>query len=1367
MNKPYTFYFVFLLAGLSWMTSLLKPFDPAALTQQETGFVLALQPVNTRSATFPITLQPNAVTVNDADNTFCGGTLDVADIVISEGADGDFTEQNFELVLAGPGAADYDFVADAIDVTKTGDNVSIGEFSVNATTIEVEIGAPGDPSLDIITISDIQIVAVVDNPRNAFIRLESGALGLGTGVNFATINANTLSVTQTAPVGGVCGSQPITLSAAFNSNFPNADIGVLLIWEGFLNEIDLRTSTAFTVTVGGENTKNITITPESSVDWIAGDRLVVRYDDGNCNLEDEVTLTSSFGDNAVVRVFTDPTDPSVQSFTGNDLFTFTLPRGGATTATFEIVVNNTTLTAGEDYTLVQGSSSTDEVAPVLRMDGTGYDFPTDQDNFFSFRLSGQGCTDIRVPISISSSRPSQLVGITNSTVCDNDDRTQIPISWVEANRIGDVTEITGSPTINNISPIGGNVTDGYYINMGYVTGTNQTSFGVDIFFQITNAAGDTVYEGRVFERVRIQRAFTPNITLVGGAALQEAYCAEDASIQLLGDIGDAEVGTEGVRFFEVERIRANGNINPIRFEVPATGEPNYTINFVNGAPNDIDSDENGITLPPNAVGESYRISYDFVTDGGCTYSNESAPFVVNPKPAAPRDPTDPIEIRYCIDGDPLPLVNLLEIEGVSLDAANRVVWSTINDIPIDTIAFDEPYLPRIVSSISSGTYDFKVQQLSAVGCLGFATDVRILVSSFPNPDFFFQEACVGQPIDFVNEAVRGDNNVNSEITQWVWDFDNEAPPVVITKAAGAPDPVIDRTITYNTPGIYEVTLTASSAIGCDSTITKRVAVYPTPEINNEAGYVATFETDGEGWISSGQIGEGNGLARNSDWERTEITDTTVAEGMIGVWRNNYEDNQNSWLESPCIDLTSIDNPFMNMRIRYDLEAGADGVVMQVGIDRDSLINGETRRVTVWERLGGLDAGLNWHNRANIIGFPTDVNYPAQDPFRIGWSDSTGWVEASLDLATVKERANGDPVRFRLFFGSNADNIGEKGEGFFLDQFEVLNRERVVLIEHFSNLQAEVTQDLLLEDFLNANRGDVNVVDLRYHTVWPVRDEVTQFAQSYPPNAARALHYGADSPPQTVIDGSLVNLAGERFSSWSDTTETYYGQRILVKNLFDIVITPPTGATAGNPATLEATITRNSVGDSILIPNAVLVQMAVVEKQAEYGGRMLYNLVRQMLPTAAGTRFEQTWNEGDQVTVQNTFQPYKDIGDGEYMLVVFVADEQTKEIYQSAFVDLPASVGIPNAEGLAERFEQVTLFPNPTSSLTNGRFTVAIPAALTREQQWTVYDMLGKPYLRGTWPLNTWEVQIDASRLAEGTYIFQMEEIKKFFVVMRD
>ncbi|MEM9982145.1 MAG: T9SS type A sorting domain-containing protein, partial [Bacteroidota bacterium] len=177
--------------------------------------------------------------------------------------------------------------------------------------------------------------------------------------------------------------------------------------------------------------------------------------------------------------------------------------------------------------------------------------------------------------------------------------------------------------------------------------------------------------------------------------------------------------------------------------------------------------------------------------------------------------------------------------------------------------------------------------------------------------------------------------------------------------------------------------------------------------------------------------------------------------------------------------------------------------------------------------------------------------------------------------------------------------------------------------------------------------------------------------------------------------------------------------------------------------------------------------AIVEKEAEHGGRTLYNLVRNMLPTAAGTRFNQTWNAGEQVVVQNAFQPYRDTEDGEFMLVVFVADEETKDIYQAAFVDLPASVGSGSREGLAERFEQVTLYPNPTSGLTNGRFTVAIPAALTHEQQWTVYDMLGRPHLRGTWPLNTWEVEIDASRLAEGTYIFQMEGIKQFFVVMRD
>ena len=1330
----------------------------------------AIAPQQRGITQFPqVVQQPSAISVTAKTDTYCRGSseLSLQAIEIEEEGNGDFSGGPINVTLelrGGLNPENYDFVAGQGRVEARGGStdITITNTSITAEAVSFTITVSGTATLDAIVISGLQVSVAEANreaPGSARIRQRAGTnpLGIGANTDLALIDPSPdLAPTIDGITNGpLCGSSAVD----FEVSLDNGDFSNVTSARAIRNRGNVILATYGAASLPNSGT-TATLTAAASGDWQTGDQLIFEVTSDGCPSTSagfDIPLANN-GDLRIGFDYSDVPEQVANVATGSTFF-IGETAGRGTFRVFDATTNRQ-LIPRDEYTIT-GSN----FAYLYNNDLDQYQFRVGGSNTpfssFTLEIGGTGadaCISTTFSMIIIDNNPQQLVGIEDGTVCENASGSY-EVGWVGQGIFGKLISIESFDNCSSTSP--NNVISGSVDSSRYQGGTNSSvfinpsgynsltgnCFAVKIRYEVRDDTG--VLTGRVrtvCEVVNIEAPTDITVTLTDGSRPEEAYCATSDPIELFGEVDNQSL--IGAKTFSVTDLSTNTEFNfqsgsrRLRFADP---------------PASFESTAQGITLVPNG-GSGYRINYTFTSLAGCV--NEGSEVIyVNPSPS--KIPDLP-SFNYCVSEPLTPIdLGLPDLMG-ALDPAQQIEWLTSTGLPLDTIPFNGRYLPEDITNLRIGTYDYLVRLISPEGCPGPTTPIQAIVGEVPQADFTFREACDDQEVQVWDASIVINNSdPNSVITRWRWDFGDGT-------IVDAPTGETQTHVYTDEPNVYTVTLITETAIGCSDTVAKQVVVYESPTLNNETAYVATFEEGQDGWVASRETENGNGIGREANWERTMIPDTTVATGMIGVWRNDYNNDENSWIESPCIDLTNVDNPFVNMRIRYDLEPGADGVVMQVGYDRDSTIEDETRRITVWERLGEQGAGLNWYNTLGVTGFPVTDDFPGYDEPRIGWSDSTGWVEASLDLASVKAAANGDPVRFRLFLGSNNDNVGgEKGTGFILDQFEVLNRERVVLIEHFSNLNEDNQQDFPLEEFLDSTRAEVNIVDLRYHTILPFQDEVTLVGVSQAPNSGRSLHYKVASPPQVVIDGARVNLAGEDFRIWSDTTATYYGQRILTKSLFDIVITPPTGATAGNPATLEATVTRNSVGDSTLTPNAILVHMAIVEKEAEHGGRTLYNLVRNMLPTAAGTRFDQTWNAGEQVVVQNAFQPYRDITEGEFMLVVFVADEETKDIYQAAFVDLPASVGSSSREGLAERFEQVMLYPNPTSGLTNGRFTVAIPAALTQEQQWTVYDMLGKPHLRGTWPLNTWEVEIDASRLAEGTYIFQMEGIKQFFVVMRD
>ncbi|NJO03773.1 MAG: hypothetical protein HC880_20795 [Bacteroidia bacterium] len=283
-------------------------------------------------------------------------------------------------------------------------------------------------------------------------------------------------------------------------------------------------------------------------------------------------------------------------------------------------------------------------------------------------------------------------------------------------------------------------------------------------------------------------------------------------------------------------------------------------------------------------------------------------------------------------------------------------------------------------------------------------------------------------------------------------------------------------------------------------------VTPTPDVP----YRESFNDNDGQWIS-GQLTD-----TISSWLHTVSPDSRLSNTDGGLWITGqsmssdmpaYRASEQSFVESPCIDLGLLDFPMLSFKYWMDTDQGDDGAVVQYKVGDGA-----------WRLLGAIGLGDNWYNRENIIGTPGGSEANER---RIGWSgrDTTGLV-ARFGLDEVKQAIGDSTVRFRIVFGSSRDLPSEHLFGFAFDDFTINNRDRVVVVEHFTNSQqvpSLFSQDTALTNLLPNNQI---VVDIRYHTSFPTTEPLITRQSNRADISARALHYGVASLPHTVLDGSL-------------------------------------------------------------------------------------------------------------------------------------------------------------------------------------------------------------------------------------------------------
>ncbi|MAC95923.1 MAG: hypothetical protein CMC96_10505 [Flavobacteriales bacterium] len=167
-------------------------------------------------------------------------------------------------------------------------------------------------------------------------------------------------------------------------------------------------------------------------------------------------------------------------------------------------------------------------------------------------------------------------------------------------------------------------------------------------------------------------------------------------------------------------------------------------------------------------------------------------------------------------------------------------------------------------------------------------------------------------------------------------------------------------------------------------------------------YFEDFENGAGSWSDGGT---------NSSWELGAPNGTVINSAYSGSnsWvtnlRGNYNNNEESYVVSPCFDFTSLSQPQIKMRIWVESENSWDGAVLQATKD-----GGQT-----WQKVGAFGDPNNWYNDNSITGLSNI------EPSEEGWTGVVGnngtgaWVLAEHDLTGLA----GEPsVELRIVFGSD-------------------------------------------------------------------------------------------------------------------------------------------------------------------------------------------------------------------------------------------------------------------------------------------------------------------------------------------------------------
>jgi hypothetical protein len=616
----------------------------------------------------------------------------------------------------------------------------------------------------------------------------------------------------------------------------------------------------------------------------------------------------------------------------------------------------------------------------------------------------------------------------------------------------------------------------------------------------------------------------------------------------------------------------------------------------------------------------------------------------------------------------------------------------------------------------------------------------ITVGENPKPAFSVNFVCDGDNTTFTASSVPASS-------EYSWDFDDGTMIPRTSAGNAAPEGgTIQNPIHKFTggPDEYNVTVTSYTASGCSNPTSKKINILHFLTKDTDDPYLMANVDGGKGYW---RLEDVNG---NSTWEFAQPTTTMMQAFTSPAWVTNadgfYSANEKSYLNSPCLNIANIERPILSMDLILDIEKNIEGAVLEYsknGID--------------WFPLGAENSGLNWFN---TTGFR--IGNIGSSP--VGWSGKSSedlndntekdiLVQArrALDNLANLSQPERSKVRFRIAFATDNKN---EFEGFGFNNFSISTRDRISLLEMFTNTNAATYTT-------NNNVFKAIAIDeiakIQYHVTYPGDDANASVNKVDP--AARAAYYGIPMNDQ-YIPRSYVDGYSEGTLIDGNWAITEFNKQSLQNAQYNIKIDsmmPDDNSYLKMKVTVEAKVdipaTRNHV-----------LHIAVVEKVV---GANEY-ILRKLVPDVNG-HVLPALNQTDTKVVIDSVQLEKSfVNVNNLAIVAFVQDVNSREIFQAAIELDPGylPVLVTGVETLLA--EQISVYPNPASK----QFRVELPTPAIHDVNIQLIDQVGRKHDGGFIRSGMQSAAVNVEHLSEGVYILEIgssESIirKKVMVVMKN
>jgi len=590
--------------------------------------------------------------------------------------------------------------------------------------------------------------------------------------------------------------------------------------------------------------------------------------------------------------------------------------------------------------------------------------------------------------------------------------------------------------------------------------------------------------------------------------------------------------------------------------------------------------------------------------------------------------------------------------------------------------------------------------------------------------FGWENECLGDTMHFLFKFGEVEGNVIS----WKWDFDDGT--------LSADTTLSDPYHKYDLSDNYDVELKVENDFGCRDTVVQIVPVRPTFLVNADNPYFEDFEGGTGGWLNDADPGSPN------SWEFGKPSGTIIGDTLKGdAWVTSlgglYSANEKSYVEGPCFDFSEIEKPMVRLDVWAHTENTRDGAAIQTSID-----DGKT-----WTILGSNQDGINWYNSALLTGEPGGQ--------RLGWtgtSQST-WKEAR----NMVDHLKGTKFRMRVAFGSDA--VASNYEGFAFDNVWVGERTRMVILEHFTNSTSAQSLDADADVNSVTQQNAREVIDIHYHTSFPGADPRNSYFPSGP--SSRTLYYGVASVPYSVMDGIYPFQGFDGETGEYNWKESNLLRNILIDPLTTIDLS--SSYIVGNNIYVEADV---GLIDTTLKDENITLHLAVVENEST----AFESILKKMLPDAGGTSLIDQWDETNSVTVYQSwsFNPADFVSVDSLVLVAFVQNEDTKDVYQTTYVGFKDLLGTPIFDTPARTGAlDYLVYPNPAS----GEIFLKFDQVLKGNMQVHVFNEVGALVEINVLQKGNDLFSFDVANYSQGVYIIHVTDAesnsqgwKRFIVI---